>query len=244
MCRMLGVVYKGNFPNESLIDLRRVSEIGKIPDEEKLGHRDGWGMVSFRNGSPFYIGRSDKWAAEDPAFESASKDIRLLSRPNILIAHVRALSHGVASIPNTHPFIMDGLVLGHNGTLENFRPRTRHMPKGETDSEILMALLADRVQDEKNLRTAVRSLIKEDVADHEFSALILMISDGKKLYAYRDYGRGKSPDYYNLRIARTGDSVIMFQETRMKHECELPTIRKGELTIVDLDLNIEREMLL
>jgi predicted glutamine amidotransferase len=244
MCRMLGVVYKGVFPKESLNDLRRVSETGKIPDEEKLGHRDGWGIVSFRNGSPFYIGRSAKWAAEDPAFESAFKDIAKLGRPNILVAHVRALSHGVASIPNTHPFIMDGLVLGHNGTLDDFKPNTRHKPRGETDSEILMALLADRMDEKKDLRSAVRSLIKEDVADHEFSALILMISDGKKLYAYRDYGRGKSPDYYSLRIARAGDSVIMFQETRLKHECELPTIRKGELAIVDLNMNIEREMLL
>jgi predicted glutamine amidotransferase len=244
MCRMLGVVYKGGFPKDALTDLKKVSETGKIPDEEKPGHRDGWGIASFQRGSPFYIGRSDKWAAEDPAFESAFKGIDKLSRPNIVIAHVRALSHGVASIPNTHPFIMDGLVLGHNGTLDDFRPVTRHKPKGETDSEILIALLADRMDETKNLRSAVRSLIKEDVADHEFSALILMISDGKKLYAYRDYGRGRSPDYYNLRIARVGDGIIMFQETRLKYECELPTIRKGELVIVDLDLNIEREMLL
>lgn len=244
MCRMLGVVYKGAFPKEALSDLKRVSEIGKIPDEEKLGHRDGWGIVSFRNAAPFYIGRSAKWAAEDPAFDSALKDVARLDRPNILIAHVRALSHGVASIPNTHPFIMNGLVLGHNGTLDDFKPSTRHKPKGETDSEILMALLADRMDEKKDLRSAVRSLIKEDVADHDFSALILMISDGKKLYAYRDYGRGRSQDYYNLRLARAGDSVVLFQETRLKYECELPTIRKGELAIVDLNLNIEREMLL
>ena len=244
MCRMMGVVFKGEFPMGSLTDLRRVSETGKIPDEPQPGHRDGWGIVSFRSGSPYYVGRSARWAFQDPSFDSAMNDVRKLSAPNILIAHTRALSQGVASIPNTHPFIMGGLVLGHNGTLSDFNPTTRHKPKGETDSELLMALLADRFDEKKNLRSAVRSLIKEDVADHEFSALILLISDGKKLYGYRDYGPGRSADYYDLRIARCGDCVVLFQESKLTYECELPGFRKGELAIVDLDLNVEREMLL
>ena len=243
MCRMLGVVFKGVFPILSLADLRDVSKTGKIPDEERLGHRDGWGIAAFRNGSPYYVERSAGWAAQDPAFDLAMKDIKKVDKPNILIAHVRALSKGVASIPNTHPFIMDGLVLGHNGTLESFRPQTRHKPVGETDSEQLVAKLADRVETTRNIRSAVRSLIKEDVGDHEFSALILLISDGRRLYGYRDYGTGKSPEYYDLRIARSADSVILFQETRMNYDCELPRIRKGELVVVDLDLNIERELL-
>ena len=243
MCRMVGVVYKGKFPTGSLDDLRHVSEVGKIPDEEQLGHRDGWGIVSFRNGSPRYIGRSSRWAYQDPSFDSARKKIPQLEPPNILIAHVRALSTGDASLPNTHPFVMGGLVLAHNGTMTDFKPATRHRPKGETDSELLMAILADRMEDEKNLRSAVRSLIREDISTHPFSAAILLISDGKKLFGYRDFGPGRSPDYYDLRIARCGDCVVLFQETRMDYECELPRIRKGELAIVDLDLNIEREML-
>jgi predicted glutamine amidotransferase len=243
MCRMVGVVYKGKFPTRSLDDLRHVSEIGKIPDEEQLGHRDGWGIVSFRNGSPRYIGRSSRWAFHDPSFDSALKEIPKLEPPNILIAHVRALSKGDASLPNTHPFVMDGLVLAHNGTINDFKPATRHMPRGGTDSELLMALLADRMEDEKNRRSAIRSLIKEDISAHSFSAAILLVSDGKKLYGYRDFGPGRSQDYYDLRIARCGDCIVLFQETGMDYECELPRIRKGELAIVDLGLNIEREML-
>jgi predicted glutamine amidotransferase len=243
MCRMLGVVFRGEFPTESLCDLRHVSEVGKIPGEEQPGHRDGWGIVSFRNGAPLYVGRSSRWAAQDPSFDSALSDIPKLEHPNILIAHTRALSRGEASLVNTHPFVMDGLVLAHNGTVTDFKPETRHKPKGGTDSELLMARLADRMEDEKNLRSAVRSLMKVDVANHEFSALILLISDGKRLYGYRDYGPGKSPDYYDLRMARCDDSVVLFQETSLEYECELPRIRKGELVIVDQELNIERELL-
>jgi predicted glutamine amidotransferase len=243
MCRMLGVVFRGEFPTDSLRDLRHMSEVGRIPGEERPGHRDGWGIVSFRYGAPFYVGRSSRWAAQDPSFDLALTEIPRLEKPNILIAHARALSKGEASLVNTHPFVMEGLVLAHNGTVTDFKPETRHEPKGVTDSELLMARLADRMEDENNLRSAVRSLIKEDVAGHEFSALILLISDGKRLYGYRDYGPGKSPDYYDLRIARYGDSVVLFQETSLEYECELPRIRKGELVIVDHDLGIERELL-
>ena len=243
MCRMMGAVFRGEFPTASLKDLRHVSATGRIPGEPQPGHRDGWGIVSFRQGMPYYIHRSAESASKDPAFTSALKEIPKLEPPNILIAHVRALSQGVASIPNTHPFIMNGLVLAHNGTMTDFKPRTYHKPAGETDSELLMALLADKMEAKEDLRGAVTSLIKEDISKNSFSAAILLISDGRKLYGYRDYAPDRSPEYYDLRIARCAECVVLFQESRMSYECELPRVRKGELVIVDIDLNIEREMI-
>jgi predicted glutamine amidotransferase len=136
------------------------------------------------------------------------------------------------------------MVLAHNGTMTDFKPKTHHKPKGETDSELLMALLADRMEEMQDMRQAVVSLIKEDISKNKFSAAILLISDGRKLYGYRDYAPERSPEYYDLRIARCEQCVVLFQESRMSYDCELPGIRKGELVIVDLDLNIEREMLI
>jgi predicted glutamine amidotransferase len=243
MCRVMGAVFRGAFPIASLKDLKHVSATGKIPDEPKPGHRDGWGIVSFRDSIPFYIRRSALPAFKDPAFNSALKEIPELEPPNILIAHVRALSQGVASIANTHPFIMENMVLAHNGTMTDFRPKTHHKPKGETDSELLMALLADRMEEMRDMRQAVVSLIKEDISKNKFSAAILLISDGRKLYGYRDYAPERSPEYYDLRIARCEQCVVLFQESRMSYDCELPRIRKGELVIIDLGLNVEREML-
>ncbi len=244
MCRMMGVVFRGEFPITTLKDLKHVSAVGRIPDEPRPGHRDGWGIVSFRDQIPFYVRRSALPASKDPAFNSALKEIPKLEPPNILIAHVRALSRGVASIANTHPFIMDNIVLAHNGTMLDFRPKTHHKPKGETDSELLMALLADRMEETHNMRRAVVSLIREDISKNKFSAAILLVSDGQKLYGYRDYAPDRSPEYYDLRIARCEQCVVLFQESRMSYECELPRIRKGELVIVDMNLNIEREMLI
>ena len=163
MCRMVGVVFRNEFPMGTLTDLRHLSEVGKIPEEEQLGHRDGWGIVSFRNGTPRYVGRSSRPAFLDPSFDSALEDIPELAGQNILIAHVRAASEGTALLPNTHPFVVDGIVLGHNGTIENFHPRTTRKPKGETDSERLALLVADRYDEKGDLRMALKSVALSEV---------------------------------------------------------------------------------
>jgi predicted glutamine amidotransferase len=243
MCRMVGVVFRREVPMGTLVDLRHVSEIGKIPGQATLGHRDGWGIVSFANGSPTYIGRSSRWAYQDPSFDAALKEVTKITPPNILIAHVRALSVGQASLPNTHPFVMDGLVLAHNGTVEGFKPMTNHKPKGATDSELLLARLADLMDEKKDLRASLKSLVVDDLLRLEFSAAILLVSDGNRLYGYRDYSPGKSSEYYDLRISKGDDCVVFFQESTVKHDAELPRLKKGELVMVDKDLNIEREML-
>jgi len=226
-----------------LTDLRHVSERGKIPGEKELGHKDGWGIVSFRNGSPRYIGRSTRPAFIDPSFDSALEDMPELDSPNILIAHARAASAGGATLPNTHPFVVGGIVLAHNGTIKNFDPVTKLKPKGESDSERLLLVLADRLDEMGDLRTALKSLIQDDIRRHKFSAALLLVSDGKTLYGYRDYSDARKASYYDLRIAKCEDYVSLFQETYLGYHARTARVKKGELVSVSLDLKIRREML-
>ena len=244
MCRMVGVVFRNEFPIESLNDLRDVARHGMIPGEPDPGHNDGWGIVSFRNGTPLYVGRSSRPIFNDESYESALCDVPKLEVPNILVAHARALSNGAATIPNTHPFVMDGIVLCHNGTVKNIKFKSRHQVKGETDTEKLLARLADKVEDGDDLGRSVKQLIKEDIHSNEYTAAILFISDGKKLYAYRDFSIGKSPVYYDLKMAVCDDHIAFFQETRSGYRGKLYQIEDKELVTVDLDLNVQREMLL
>src|SRR4030067_39065 len=243
MCSMVGVVFRREFPMGSLIDLREVARTGMIPDEESPGHKDGWGIVSFRNGSPLYVGRSSRPIFLDESFESARRDVLRIPAPNILIAHARALSTGTATIPNTHPFIIDGTALCHNGTVKNLEFQTRHAVKGETDSERLLARLTDRVEEGGDLEKSIKDLISEDIHTREYSAAIMFISDGRKLYAYRDFSPGRSGEYYDLMMVASADSVGFFQETSMGYEGEMSQIENGELVTVDLDLNVRREMI-
>jgi len=242
MCRMLGVAFRREFPMVLLDDLKEVARTGKIPGEQAPGHRDGWGIVSFRHGAPLYVGRSSRPIFFDESFDSACEDVMKIGAPNILIAHARALSKGAATIPNTHPFIIDGIVLGHNGTVKDVKFQTRHVVKGETDSERLLARLADRAEESGDLERSIRDLVSKDIHSHVYTAAIMFISNGKKLYAYRDFRPGKSAEYYDLRMAISNDSIAFFQETRMEYEGEVSQIENGELVTVDLDLNVQREM--
>ena len=243
MCRMIGVVYRKDFPMESLIDLRDVAQTGLIPGEPDPGHKDGWGIVSFRNGSPLYVGRSTRPIFKDESFESARHDVIKIQPPNILVAHARALSSGAATMSNTHPFVMNGMVLCHNGTVKNIGFKPRRPTKGETDSEKLLARLIDRVEESGDLEGSIKNLVSEDIHPLEYTAAIMFISDGMRLFAYRDYSPGRSPDYYNLKMAVGNDSVAFFQETRTGYEGEIAQIENGELVTVDLDLNIKRQLL-
>ena len=243
MCRMVGVVFRHEFPMETLLDLRKVAEVGLHQDGSPPGHGDGWGIVSFRGGSPRYIGRSCRPMFIDNSFDSALEDVKKTGPPNVLIAHARALSTGAATIPNTHPFIIDGLVLCHNGTVRNIKFEPRHPSRGETDTERLLARLADRVEDSGDLERSIKELILKDIHSHEYTAAIMFISDGRRMFAYRDVGPWNSEAYYDLKMAIRPDCVIFFQETQVNLAGEVSQIRNGELVVVDLDLNIRREMI-
>lgn len=243
MCRMVGVVFHGEFPAGTLNDLRHIAEIGAIPEDSERGHRDGWGIVSFVNGSPRYLGRSPRPMHLDPSFDSAMQDVERLRAPNILIAHARAASKGGAKMENTHPFVVDGIVVGHNGTVQNLEPPKGRVPKGESDSEILAMLLAERYSESKDLEHSIKSLVSEDMRGKDFSAAILLVSDGKTLYGYRDYKSDDRASYYDLRIARCRNHVVLYQETFMGYSGDLVQVAKGELVGISLDLSVKRWML-
>jgi len=242
MCRMVGIVFGGGFPTDTLDDLRHVAEVGIVPDQEEQGHRDGWGIVSFMNGSPRYVGRSPRAMHLDPSFDAAIVDVQKLTAPNILIAHARAASKGSAKMENTHPFVMGGLVLAHNGTVHDLSPPKGAVPKGESDSELLALLLADRYAEKKNLEQALSSIITEDMARRKFSAAVLLVSDGKTLFGYRDYADEDRASYYDMRVAKCRDCVVLYQESVMGYQGEVSEVSKGELVSVSLDLSVRRRM--
>jgi len=242
MCRMVGLVFRGQVPIDTLCDLRRVAEIGVVPEQEHLGHRDGWGIVSFTNGSPHYIGRSGRAVHTDPSFDAALADVQRLSSPNILIAHARAASKGSVKIENAHPFVIGGMVLAHNGTVYDLEPPKGTAPKGESDSELLALTLAERYAQDGDLGLALTSLVIEDIRPRKFSAAVLLVSDGRTLFGYRDFTSEDRSSYYDLRMAKGDGYVALYQETIMGYPGESSQISKGELVQVSLDLSVRRRM--
>lgn len=243
MCRLVGAVFRDRFPIDSLTGLRDVSCSGMVPGREEAGHRDGWGIATFDDGTPEQLGRSTNWACQDPEFETALDQVMLVKPPNILIAHVRAASRGGPRLENTHPFIVGGIVLAHNGTINGYNPSTERTRKGDTDSELLTLVLADRCGEMGDTKRALKSVIRDAGKAGDFSALVLLVSDGKKLYGFRDYSDEKMASYYDLSLLTRSGSVVLFQESPRPLDGRLSQVKKRELVTIGLDLKVEREML-
>ncbi len=241
MCRLLGVVFTKEFPFETLSELRILSEIGSVPGESVRGHRDGWGIATFREGKPYYVGRSTNAAFRDKFFSEAIETAKALRPPNILIAHVRAASSGGVSIENTHPFIVEGLVFAHNGTVKGLGSDAKGRQKGQTDSERLAFLVADRMGEKGSLGAAVKSVVKEDIDKREYSAAIMLVSDGKTLVGYRDFVDPSRAQYYGLKMAKCKDSVSLFQEIAVGCDGVLSEIAKRQLVVVNSELKVTTE---
>lgn len=246
MCRMIGVVFRDKVSLDSFRDLQHVAEAGTVPDQgdEMPGHRDGWGIVSFMAGSPMYVGRSEREMHLDPSYDSALESVAAIRGPNIVIAHARRGSEGSRSMANTHPFISGGVAFAHNGTVKSFHPDTSRKPKGQTDSERLFMAFMDRYDEKRELRSALKSLIREDVAGHEHTALIMMVSDGRELLGYRGYASEKDSWYYSMNVSKCPQTVTLFQETVQGYAGEVESVANGEMVAVGLDLTVGRERLL
>ena len=241
MCRMVGAVFKGAFPSCALSNLRVVSEIGKVPNQgdELDGHRDGWGMVSFSNGSPFYVGRSARPIHLDPSFDSALSGVAELERPNILICHARRGSEGEVNLQNTQPFLGSGVAFAHNGSVKAFRPETSRSPRGSTDSERVFAAFLDRYDVVGEVEGALSATLKDEISGHNVTGLVFLISDGTYLYGYRDYGEGNDGDYYNMKFVAGDGCVTVYQQSPHRDDSRAITVERGCLIRVGLDLKVD-----
>ncbi|MEW6587189.1 MAG: glutamine--fructose-6-phosphate transaminase (isomerizing), partial [Nitrospirota bacterium] len=85
---------------------------------------------------------------------------------NVTIGHTRWATHGRPSEENAHPHRSDGIVLVHNGIIENYLPlKQRLTAKGyhftsQTDTEVLCHLVADYAKS-LPFEDAVRRALKE-----------------------------------------------------------------------------------
>lgn len=88
---------------------------------------------------------------------------------NVGIGHIRWATHGVPSIKNAHPHTCNcgKLAVVHNGIIENFKElRAKLEAKGcvfqsETDTETVAHLVAQKYNEVKDLKEAVRLATKE-----------------------------------------------------------------------------------
>lgn len=144
-------------------------------------HADGWGIAAF-HGKTIEWARGCDAAFDCRKFKAAAEQVYSAN----LFAHVRKASKGQPNLANTHPFIWNGWMFMHNGTLTAFDKlqaellrempsRYRALVHGQTDSECIFYWLISRLTKAKIVSgQACKSVSR---LRHEFAQAILELND-------------------------------------------------------------------
>ncbi|HKR99257.1 MAG TPA: class II glutamine amidotransferase, partial [Candidatus Dormibacteraeota bacterium] len=81
----------------------------------ELSHRnpDGYGLATFTAAGEMSVVKRPARAAEDEEFARHAR----ATHAEVHLAHVRYADTGPVTLPNTHPFMLDGRVFAHNGVV-------------------------------------------------------------------------------------------------------------------------------
>ena len=230
MCRMMGAVSNDKIKAEWLEAFEPLASTGKTRiDMPEPGHHDGWGIVAyFRENFPEYVDREPHSVTQDPEhFKEGAKLIEN-SKSKIALVHFRKISVGQPAISNTHPFLYKEWSFCHNGTIYDSEkiPLKKLKPGGVTDSERFFLYIMENL-DSKNVPGSIKKSAEEIRKGFKYSSLTFLLTDGKKLYAYRDYD-ALYQDYYTLHFSKLDESRIVSSEPLSAVSPSWQTLQNGE----------------
>jgi len=231
MCRLLGITNFNYARHQQIIrNFCELARTGNVMAGDPPGHGDGWGMAFYRN---------DQWEVHKSGrnlLEETDKVLNLLNRAGkcpFLILHLRKSAwSNTATTRHAHPFQFRNAVFAHNGTITNFQGLIRDisvpgLEEDALDTEVFfLHVMSDPSPDLKEAFLNTVSLIKRSYA---FSALNCLFSDGRNLFAYRDYN--KEPDYYSLFQASFENSCFISSQP-LSENLSWKLMEKEELLIV------------
>lgn len=206
-------------------------------------HAHGWGMAWYDQGS-LRLERSPLKASDDPRFPEAAS----LASGHIILSHIRKVTRGTKTVENTHPFAFDCWAFGHNGTIEGYARMLDHMPqeyrsrlKGRTDSEMLFQWLLWHIDSKGGAVEGIRDGIASvrPLFAKGTTALNFTMSDGERLYAYRESFTKHSA--YDLRYLAGDDGLMVCSEPLGPGDWE--TINNGELLVASDSGSAEKVVL-
>ncbi len=258
MCRILAITGKQNseFIETALTQFGGLAETGAIPPGSTLGHKDGWGLVGYRNGAITAYEREPASAASSPLFKTMFQQIAKMN-PDITIGHLRKASPGMGSnlLQNTHPFTFQNYSFCHNGTVRNFdtiplSSDSIKLRKGTTDSEWLFLKLIELRNTQSSkipIDTTLVELLKE-MRKLPYTAFNIIFSDGKKVVALREVNEKDSAviknnlcdNYYTffLGTPKNGAPRVICSEKLRLPSVQWDTIKNHELVTIDIETSL------
>lgn len=178
MCRLLATVCPRPM---SLVDAVGPAVLAEFVALSRA-HRDGWGL-GWQSPGGAGVHTSARPADADFDASVAPQDAR------VVLAHLRWASPGLPVNPeNTHPFLREGVVFAHNGTLHPVGPldnllsaHRRASLRGTTDSERYFALVLQIREQTADLPTAVLTAARVLRARYPHASINAIVLDADSL---------------------------------------------------------------
>jgi predicted glutamine amidotransferase len=184
MCRLFGL-HAGREPVNATFWL--LDAPGSLLEQS---HRnpDGFGLGTFEpDGSP----EVDKAPLAAHVAEVFAREARE-ECSTTYVAHVRYASVGELTLENTHPFVLDGRIFGHNGIVgdldrvEAELGDLRSELLGTTDSERLFALITRHIRDhDGDVKAGIVSATRWLAENVELYSLNFVMATAEELWALR-----------------------------------------------------------
>lgn len=191
----------------------------------------GAGIGSFDGTGRPVVDKQPIAAWQDAEFAHQAR----VDRSRTFVAHVRYASAGGLSTVNTHPFVMDGRIFAHNGTLGDLprldaeldRRGVSGLVQGQTDSERLFALITAECRDNGGDVGAAITRAVQWVADTlPVFALNLVLAGPDDLWALR---YPDTHDLYLLRPEATAEHrPLHVRSRRIRVQADHPGDRHAE----------------
>ena len=225
MCRLLGISGAQPLPiQEALKAFYPLCTEGCVMKGMTPGHLDGWGVSGFSDARAVYFGRHAEPASQNESDYRLAGERAVKSGAPLVIAHFRKATGGTVGLANTHPFHYHDWIFAHNGTVFGAAasfPLIEAAPQGDTDSERFFLWIWEQINSEMDPTAALVTLLKKSREQLVYTSLNFLMSDGKRLWAYRDIGdkrldKGETvadrEAYYTLHTAQVGNAAVVCSE--------------------------------
>jgi len=258
MCRLFGL-HAGREPVNATFWL--LDAPGSLLEQSRR-NPDGFGLGTFEpDGTP----EVDKAPLAAHVAELFAREARE-ECSTTYVAHVRYASVGALTLENTHPFVLDGRIFGHNGIVGDLDRVEAELGDlraelvGSTDSERLFALITRHIRDAGgDVKAGIVSATRWLTENVELYSLNFVMASAEELWALRypegnelwvlhhtpeDEPLNEHGSYGEINVvmdAAREKPVVVIASEKMDDDPRWRELRSGELVRVgpDLDLSID-----
>lgn len=203
MCRLLAIIDPRDKETvqTDLLQFGMLAENGAVPPGDNAGHKDGWGIAAYKNGDVVFFEKNPNDASKDGKYQAAIKKVSELNPP-LVIGHLRKRARGGISMDDTHPYRFGPYVFCHNGTVRNFEtlalePKYSALRRGTADSEVVFLYLLQTIEKTGDFLAGFLEGV-EKMRTMDYTAMNILMSDGKRLIAMRE--ANENNDYVKKNI--------------------------------------------